>query len=102
MDKGRLSTGFIQGCRNQPRYGMISAMTPSQCRAARALVDLSQDQLASRASVSVTALRNFERGATTPMANNLLALRAALEAAGVEFIPENGGGAGVRLKAPRA
>ncbi|WP_457155008.1 transcriptional regulator [Mesorhizobium sp. P5_C1] len=33
-----------------------------------------------------------------PSVNNLAAVRAALEAAGVEFIPENGGGAGVRLR----
>jgi transcriptional regulator with XRE-family HTH domain len=73
-------------------------MTPSQCRAARALLDWSQDTLAGKAPVSVTTLRNFERGATLPMTNNMAAIRNALEAAGVEFIPENGGGPGVRLK----
>jgi transcriptional regulator with XRE-family HTH domain len=62
----------------------------------------SQERLAEEASVSVTALRNFERGATQPMRANLAAIRTALEAGGVEFIAENGGGAGVRLKAPRA
>ena len=36
------------------------------------------------------------------MINNLAAVKAAFEAAGVEFIPENGGGPGVRLKAPKA
>jgi hypothetical protein len=41
---------------------------------------------------------DFERGARTPHPNNLSAIRAALEAAGVEFIDENGGGAGVRLR----
>ncbi len=41
---------------------------------------------------------DFERGARTPYPNNLIAIRAALEAAGVEFIAENGGGAGVRLR----
>lgn len=46
----------------------------------------------------MTTLRNFERGATTPVVNNLAAIQAALEAAGVEFIEENGGGAGVRLR----
>jgi hypothetical protein len=37
-------------------------------------------------------------GATQLMRTNLAAIRTALEAAGVEFIPENGGGAGVRLR----
>jgi transcriptional regulator with XRE-family HTH domain len=73
-------------------------MTPSQCRAARALMNWSQEALAQRARLSVTTLRNFERGATAPIENNLAAIRAALEAAGVEFIAENGGGAGVRLR----
>jgi hypothetical protein len=42
---------------------------------------------------------DFERGARTPYPNNLAAaIRSALEAAGVEFIPENGGGVGVRLR----
>lgn len=37
-------------------------------------------------------------GAASGLANNVAAIRSALEAAGVEFIPENGGGAGVRLR----
>jgi hypothetical protein len=45
---------------------------------------------------------DFERGARVPHANNLAAIQRALEAAGVEFIAENGGGAGVRLKSRRA
>ena len=43
-------------------------------------------------------IRNRERDRRTPGYNNLLGIRHALEAAGVEFIPENGGGAGVRLR----
>lgn len=73
-------------------------MLPAQSRAARALLNWSQERLAEAARVSVTTLRNFERGATTPVVNNLAAIQAALEAAGVEFIEENGGGAGVRLR----
>jgi transcriptional regulator with XRE-family HTH domain len=73
-------------------------MTPPQTRAARGLLNWSQEQLAAAAKVSVTTLRNFERGATVPVTNNLASMRAALEAAGVEFIPENGGGPGVRLR----
>lgn len=72
-------------------------MTPSQCRAARGLVDMSQMELAERANLGLSTVKNFETGRSVPIANNLDAIRRALEAAGVEFIPENGGGAGVRL-----
>jgi transcriptional regulator with XRE-family HTH domain len=71
-------------------------MSPAQSRAARALLDWSQETLAARASVSVTTLRNFERGASVPVTNNLAAIRTALETAGVEFT--NGGAPGVRLR----
>ena len=73
-------------------------MTPAQCRAARGLLNWSQEQLAAAANVSATTLRNFERGATIPMPNNMAALSAALAAAGIIFIAQNGEGPGVRLK----
>lgn len=75
-------------------------MTPEQSRAARGLLDWSQTQLAEKANLSESTIRDFEKGRRIPSVNNLAAIRAALEAAGVQFIPENGGGAGVRKAKP--
>ena len=46
----------------------------------------------------VVTVRQFEGGAAQPQRRTLAAIRAALEAAGVAFIEENGGGPGVRLR----
>ncbi|MCF3947770.1 helix-turn-helix domain-containing protein [Acidiphilium iwatense] len=62
------------------------------------MLGLSQTELAKLAKTARQTIVDFERGARTPYQNNLLAIRTALEAAGVEFIAENGGGAGVRLR----
>lgn len=58
----------------------------------------SQADLAEAAKVAKQTLADFERGARQPYDRTLADIRKALEAAGIEFIPENGGGAGVRLK----
>jgi transcriptional regulator with XRE-family HTH domain len=71
---------------------------PAQSKAARALIDWSREDLADASKVSVRTIVDFERGARQPIHATLAAIRAALEAAGVEFIPPNGSGAGVRLK----
>lgn len=73
-------------------------LTAAQCRAARALVEMSRESLAEAAAVAVRTISDFESGRRDPIRATQSAIRAALEAAGVEFIPENGGGAGVRLK----
>jgi DNA-binding XRE family transcriptional regulator len=75
----------------------IKTVTPAQCKGARAMLDMSRADLAERASIAERTVIDFERGARQPLGNNLAAIRAALEKAGVEFIAENGGGAGVRL-----
>jgi transcriptional regulator with XRE-family HTH domain len=62
------------------------------------MLNISQTDLAAAANVSRQTVVDFERGVRTPYPNNLSAIRAALEAAGVEFIEENGGGPGVRLR----
>lgn len=77
----------------------MTQITPALCRAARGLLDWNQDALATAAKVGLNTLRNFEAGKSAPMVNNLAAIQAALEAAGIEFIPENGGGAGLRMRA---
>ena len=71
---------------------------PTVSRAARGLLDWSQTDLAEKAGVSLSTVRDFETGKRTPIGNNIAAMQKAMENAGVEFIPENGGGAGVRLR----
>ena len=67
-------------------------------RAARSLIDWTQQQLADAARVGLSTVKAFEVGRSIPVTNNLSAIQTALEAAGIEFIPENGGGAGVRMR----
>lgn len=64
-------------------------MSPEQCRAARAWLDWSQSDLAARADVSASTIRDFEAGRRIPIVNNLRAIRQALEAAGIEFLFSN-------------
>lgn len=59
---------------------------------------MTQAQLAEASNVSLRSIIHFEKGERTPVPNNLAAIRVALEAEGVEFIDENGGGPGVRLR----
>jgi len=73
-------------------------ITPAQCRAARALLNWAQADLAKDAQVASKTISDFEKGARIPRPENLEAIKVAFEAAGIEFIPENGGGPGVRLK----
>ena len=74
-----------------------------QVKAARALLGWSQDDLAAASGVSVPTIARLESVDSDGIggrATTADAIRAALEAAGVEFIAENGGGAGVRLAKP--
>lgn len=75
-------------------------MSPDQCRAARALLNLEQSDIAQAAGIARATLIDFEKGQRVPRSGTITAIRAALERAGVEFIDENGGGAGVRLRKP--
>lgn len=73
-------------------------LSPAQSRGARGMLGWSQEQLAEAAKVSRATIADFERGERTPTATNLIAIREAFEKAGLEFIPENGGGIGLRFK----
>lgn len=75
-------------------------ITGEQLRGARAMARIEQGDLAARAGVSVDTIKRLERIIGPVSANTMTmdAIQRALEAAGVEFIPENGGGAGVRLR----
>ena len=73
-------------------------MTPEQCRAARALIAWSQTMLADQAHLGLSTVRDFEKGRRMPSYNNLLAMKLALEEAGVIFLAEDGEGPGVRLR----
>jgi transcriptional regulator with XRE-family HTH domain len=75
-------------------------ITASQCRAARALLDWSQQDLSRQSRVGVVTIRQLEAGVHEPRPATLQVVRQALEKAGVEFIDENGGGPGVRLRKP--
>jgi transcriptional regulator with XRE-family HTH domain len=71
-----------------------------QIKAARALLAWSQGDLARASNVSEPTIKRLEAndGEIGGRSETAEKIRAALEAAGVEFIPENGSGAGVRLK----
>jgi hypothetical protein len=77
-------------------------ISSAQLRAARALLRWSALDLANASKVGVATIRRVEvlEGEIPVTSANAEAIRRALEAAGVEFIDENGGGAGVRLRKP--
>ncbi|BCH10442.1 hypothetical protein MesoLj131c_47000 [Mesorhizobium sp. 131-3-5] len=66
-------------------------------RMARAALGWGVRDLAEKAGVTANTVTRIENGSDAKQ-STVAALRAALESAGVEFIPENGGGAGVRLR----
>jgi hypothetical protein len=76
------------------------ALSSSQIRAARGLLRWSAEDLAREAALGLATIRRAEgaENETSMTIANDLAVRRALETAGVEFIDENGGGPGVRLR----
>ena len=82
----------------------ITPLTSPQIRAARALLRWRAEDLAEQSAVGVATIRRAElaESQTSMTAANNAAIRRAFEEAGVVFIAENGGGAGVRLREPGA
>jgi hypothetical protein len=79
---------FIVGLDENIHCRLQSIMlTPEQCRAARGWLDWSQDVLAVKAKVSLSTVRDFEKGRRTPIANNLAALEGVLMGAGIRLAP---------------
>ncbi|WP_159993721.1 helix-turn-helix domain-containing protein [Roseomonas sp. 18066] len=76
------------------------SLTGPQLRAARALLGWTQHQLHIASDIPQRTIARLENGTAAPHRATILAIRGALEVAGVELIRENGGGAGVRLKRP--
>ena len=61
-------------------------MSPEQCRAARALLDWSQEELAKSSRVSLSTVRDFEKKRREPIKNNFAAIKQALENFGITFV----------------
>lgn len=73
-------------------------ITPEQCRAARGWLDWTQEELAEEANVSLSTVRDFEKGRRVPIANNVLAIQNALERAGVTFTSDGDEPTGIRYE----
>lgn len=70
---------------------LYRSMSPEQCRAARAWLGWSQQDLAKRASVGLSTVKDYENGHRTPIANNLAAIERVLREANIEFLEDDAG-----------
>ena len=77
---------------------IVGNMSPAQCRAGRALLEITQTQLAASAGLGLSTVVDFEKERRPVSSEFVETIRRALLCAGVEFIDENGGGPGVRLR----
>jgi transcriptional regulator with XRE-family HTH domain len=76
----------------------VDLITPAQCRGGRGLLGMTQPALASGANLGLSTIVDFERSRRSVSSQAVEMIRHALEQAGIEFIDENGGGPGVRLR----
>ncbi|MGX5845740.1 helix-turn-helix domain-containing protein [Mesorhizobium sp. PL10] len=82
-----------------PEHCRHFIVTSAQVRAARGLLNWTVGDLAEKSGVHRNTVTRIETEATTA-GHSIAAVQKAFESAGVEFIPENGGGAGARLRKP--
>ncbi len=75
-------------------------ISPEQCRAARAWLGWPQPELAKRAKVGLSTVRDFETGMRTPIPNNREAMQRALETAGVRFLFNSDKAVGIEGPSP--
>lgn len=74
------------------------SITPGQCRAARALLDITQPALAKMAALGLSTIVDFEKSRRDVSRDAVHAIQKALQQAGVQFIARNDAGPGVRLR----
>jgi transcriptional regulator with XRE-family HTH domain len=79
----------------------VDDISSAQCRAARALLAMTQPELAARAGLGLSTIVDFEKSRRRLSAEAIKSIRDALESAGVIFINQNGDGPGVRLRKRR-
>jgi ribosome-binding protein aMBF1 (putative translation factor) len=79
-------------------FSYRSGMSPEQSRAARGWLGWSQTELAKRASISLSTVRDFENAHRVPIANNLAAMQRAIEEAGLRLVfDEEGAPVGIAI-----
>lgn len=76
---------------------IVGEITPSQCRAGRALLEITQTQLAKAAGLGLSTVVDFEKRRREVSVEAIQKISKTLTDAEIEFIDENGGGPGARL-----
>ena len=89
---------ILKQINNDMSIGIRYSITSGQCRAARALLDITQPELAEAAGLGLSTIVDFEKSRRDVSRAAVHAMQKALEKAGIQFIAKNGGGPGVRLR----
>jgi DNA-binding XRE family transcriptional regulator len=89
---------ILKQTNNTMSTGIRYSITSGQCRAARALLDITQPELAEAAGLGLSTIVDFEKSRRDVSRAAVHAMQKALEKAGIQFIAKNGGGPGVRLR----